>query len=214
MRGMPDWCILFKPGPKARQEYRAFTTRKPSPLVVGIETPDPGRAEKHPDAVHDLVARGVTEARAAELVSVEGEDKVCEKIAHFDWLIANRPRRLKNRAGYLADSIVKDYAAPAGYRPLSSVELAPPSTRSKPEPIDPVHAMLDEVDADPARKAEFNAAAIAHADPADRAAYEKLTRPFDRTLHEAKLRESYARHLLTQETGVAGQYRGCPPLQK
>src|SRR5207248_4158774 len=55
----PDWLMLYTPGPKARAEYRTFTTRGGPKLIV-IEpappAPEPSELER------DLISRGVTEA--------------------------------------------------------------------------------------------------------------------------------------------------------
>lgn len=63
-----------------------------------------------------LIARGVTPATAAEIVLSHPADRVQEKVEVFDWLAGRKDKRVsKNPAGYLAESIRKDYALPRGY---------------------------------------------------------------------------------------------------
>ena len=73
--GRPDWTMMYKPGPKAKAEHLAFTTRG-GPMVPALEPrpapPEPLLlAEAQPTAVEpepmglaaELVERGVTRAR-------------------------------------------------------------------------------------------------------------------------------------------------------
>ena len=64
----------------------------------------------------ELVARGVAARTAAELVSGHPAGRIAEKIRVFDWLLAGGDgTALKRPAGYLIDSIRKDYGVPAGF---------------------------------------------------------------------------------------------------
>ncbi|MEN6406808.1 MAG: replication initiator protein A [Thermoguttaceae bacterium] len=66
-----------------------------------------------------LIERGVTGSTAAELVRIYPADKIKAKLQVFDQLTACRDRRIsKNPAGYLVQSIRKDYMPPAEFRNL------------------------------------------------------------------------------------------------
>ncbi|MGE3819369.1 MAG: replication initiator protein A [Isosphaeraceae bacterium] len=63
-----------------------------------------------------LIDRGVTAAVAAELVLSYSQERVQRKLEVFDWLVERKDKRVsKSPAGYLAESIRKDYAAPRGF---------------------------------------------------------------------------------------------------
>jgi hypothetical protein len=63
-----------------------------------------------------LIARGVTATVAAELVLSHPADRIQLKLEVFDWLVERKDKRVsKNPAGYLAESIRKDYATPRGF---------------------------------------------------------------------------------------------------
>lgn len=82
------------------------------PLDVGspLAGPEPTEQEKA------LIDRGVTAAAAAELALSHSADRVQAKIEIFDWLVIRKDKRIsKNPAGYLAESIRKDYAPPRGF---------------------------------------------------------------------------------------------------
>ena len=66
--------------------------------------------------VRELVARGVTETTARELVGQSSAETLGVKIEVFDWLGEKKDQKIKtNPAGYLVDSIRKNYAPPKGF---------------------------------------------------------------------------------------------------
>jgi hypothetical protein len=84
--------------------------KQTSPALLGkLENTDhPLRGE--------LVARGVTESTAAELVLHYAAEAVAAKIEVFDWLAARKDKRIqKSPAGYLVESIRRDFAVPKGF---------------------------------------------------------------------------------------------------
>ncbi len=63
-----------------------------------------------------LIARGITPAAAAELAGAHPEGRIRAKLEVFDWLAAKGDKRVaRSPAGYLAESIRDDYAAPKGF---------------------------------------------------------------------------------------------------
>ena len=115
----PDWLIFYTPGPKARAEYQAFTSR--GGLVLDVEPaqgPAPAllQPEQQSGLAVALVARGVTAATAAELVGSFPAEQIETQIEALDWLIAKKDRRVsKSPGGYLADAIRKRYTLPEGF---------------------------------------------------------------------------------------------------
>jgi hypothetical protein len=95
-----EWKVVFLAKAKAGQD------------PVPVPAPAPRGLEK------ELVARGVTAGTAAELATGYPPEQVAAKIEVYDWLMENKDKRLStNPAGYLVDSIRKDYAAPNGFEP-------------------------------------------------------------------------------------------------
>jgi hypothetical protein len=78
------------------------------PTETGKDSPHPLKAE--------LVARGVTESTAAELLREHPAASIAEKLEVFDWLSGRNDRRIqRNPAGYLVESIRQYYSAPRGF---------------------------------------------------------------------------------------------------
>lgn len=81
-----------------------------APVLAEPPTPEPN------PLVSELVKRGVTEATAVELVDQHAPEAITAKLDVFDWLVGRGDRKIKtNPAGYLVESIRKDYAPPKGY---------------------------------------------------------------------------------------------------
>lgn len=72
-------------------------------------------ASDHP-LVRELVARGITRDVARQLLAAHGEKRLADKLEVFDHLrIELSPLITKNPAGFLRQSIERDFAPPAGY---------------------------------------------------------------------------------------------------
>ena len=123
--GHPDWIMHYKPGPKARAEYRAFTKRG-GPTVLDIEpfdteipalTFESAEPEQPPPIlVTELMNRGVSPKTASELRAGYPPDLIERQIDVFDWLVEKQDKRVaKSPAGYLVKSIADDYATPKGF---------------------------------------------------------------------------------------------------
>jgi hypothetical protein len=218
--GRPDWTMVYDPGPKAQAEHLAFTTRG-GPMVSTIEPPPAPPAplppaEAPPTAVEpeptglaaELVARGVSRAVAAELAKDFAEDRIRRQIEVVDWLRETKPKRVKDVGAYLADAIRKDFAPPAGFRSRAEraeaeataraqqeqQELARQSKARAQEERDRIRAYWEALP--PGRRAALDAAALAGADPGDRAAYEAASAPPVRRMLQAGLRDAHLRRLL------------------
>jgi hypothetical protein len=88
----------------------------------------PPKAEK-PEKVEtggherELIARGVTPASAAELVTSHAASLIQVKLEVFDWLMDRKDKRiLKSPAGYLVKSIRDDYSSPKGFEAKAEKE--------------------------------------------------------------------------------------------
>jgi hypothetical protein len=80
------------------------------------EDPAPPRKAELASLERELVSRGVTPATATGLIASHPPQRIAVKIEVFDWLLAGGDGLvLKSPAGYLVDSIRKDYVAPKGF---------------------------------------------------------------------------------------------------
>jgi hypothetical protein len=115
--GRPDWTMVYEPGPKAKAEFKAFTS-KGGP-AAGKLKPPPAEPAPDPEPTgpeRELVGRGVSRAVAAELARDFAEDRIRRQVEVVDWLRETKPKRVKDVGAYLAEAIRKDFAAPAGFR--------------------------------------------------------------------------------------------------
>ncbi|MBV8268126.1 MAG: hypothetical protein JO252_17515, partial [Planctomycetaceae bacterium] len=214
--GRADWTMVYEPGPKAKAEHLAFTTRG-GPVVLEIEpspVEPPPPAEAQPPAPgptgleRELVERGVTPSVAAELVRDVPADRIRHQIEVVDWLRETKPKRVKDLGAYLVGAIRGDYAAPAGFEAEAArtaretaeraalereAEARRATARAQAE-RDRVRAYWEALP--PGRRAALDAEALEQADPADRAAYAAATAPPVRRLLRAGLRDAYIRRLL------------------
>jgi hypothetical protein len=106
-----------KVGPR---QWTITLRRRPGLDLQGTDDLDPsGSPLLSPDPTPQelaLIDRGVTPAAAAEIALAHPPDALAEKVEAFDWLVARQDKRVsRNPAGYLAESIRKDYAPPRGF---------------------------------------------------------------------------------------------------
>ncbi len=194
-----NWMIHFKRG------------RSASPRA---EEPTPAA---HP-LVKELVARGVTELTACELIQQQPAGRIEGKIDIFDWMAAKQDQRLrKSPAGYLVESIRRDYAVPKGYIPEAErrrqeaarvreereersdrARTAGEGARAREEH----RAILDHWNSlDPAAQEALDEAAMAGADPL--LLSDSKGMPAIERMYRTSLRNDYIRDLLRekQDTG-------------
>jgi hypothetical protein len=120
--GQADWIMLYKPGPKARADYRAFAKRG-GPVVLEAEpfNDDPLPQLADPEAtplIAELVKCGIAETIAAELVRDYPEDKIRQQIEIVDFRLAGKNAgKIHNPAGVLVSAIKmpSGHAAPKGF---------------------------------------------------------------------------------------------------
>lgn len=75
----------------------------------------PSKPSEHP-LLKELVARGITKDVARDLLRQNNEKLIADKLEVFDFLLQEESAMLsKNPAGFLRQSIEKDYAPPTGY---------------------------------------------------------------------------------------------------
>jgi hypothetical protein len=107
------WTITLK----RQAELELGRLEEPELAVGPLVGPEPTKHEQ------ELVKRGITQATAAELVLTYPEDQIQAKLEAFDWLIAKKDKRVsKNPAGYLAESIRKNYSPPRGFESKAEKE--------------------------------------------------------------------------------------------
>jgi hypothetical protein len=106
--------------PLPREERYQKEGRNWSIRLVRKQPPAPCEIQKREDVDHplksELVARGVTESTAVELVRNYAPDIVAGKLEVFDWFAARKDKRIqKSPAGYLVESIRRDFGLPKGF---------------------------------------------------------------------------------------------------
>lgn len=216
---LPDWIMLYQPGPKARAEFKTFTKRG-GPTVLEME---PFTADLLPQITAEasvlgaeLIERGVTPAVAAELVRQNDAEKIRAQIEHLDWLAEKKPEKIADPAAWLVSAIKTGHAAPKGF--ISKDErqrqqeakqererLAAEDRRRKREEEAHEQAIKRQVAAyweslTTQQQAELQAAADAQADPADLAIEHGPLKRMGQMIR----RDQYIRKLLaTRETEEA-----------
>jgi hypothetical protein len=118
--GLPDWIMLYQPGPKARAEFRAFTKRG-GPVTLEME-PFPAdavatlsAAEPIPPLVAELIGHGVTDGIARQLLAEYDEDKIRHQIEIIGWLVEKKPDKIAEPGAYLVAAIRNGHATPKGF---------------------------------------------------------------------------------------------------
>jgi hypothetical protein len=112
--GQPDWFMHYLPGPKAKAEYREFNDRG-GPNVLEVEPFDDAPPSDTPQATEleqELIQRGVSPAKANDLVRRHSEEKIRFQIECVDWLILKKPEKIEEPGAYLVSAVESDYAAP------------------------------------------------------------------------------------------------------
>lgn len=217
---------FLEPMPKAdrfRRQGREWLVCFRRAGAAGIDGPSPGAgapggppappAEGHP-TVRELMARGVTASTARELVGQYPADRIGSKLEVFDWLSSKEDRRVgKSPAGYLVESIRRDYAPPQGFVPAEErrrreerrilLERQALKERRKREAeqerarreAEAIEAYWDSLDAE--GKAALDAAALQAADPGH---FADLGRsPALQRMQRRVLRQDYVRSLLRDQ---------------
>ncbi|RUL81178.1 replication initiator protein A [Tautonia sociabilis] len=215
-----EWLVFFKRAPSG---VGAGTVAAPASGaaagagagVEGSPALPPSDPEAPAPADHPLVlalsSRGVTEMTARDLVARHPADRIAAKLDAFDWLSSRDDRRIrKSPAGYLVESIRRDYAPPRGYLPPADRQRqaehrerlarealeerdrrAAEQARSRLE-LEAIDSYYDSLPPD--SQASLDAAALAAADPV---ALAQLGRsPALQRLQRRILRQDYIRSLL------------------
>jgi hypothetical protein len=78
--------------------------------------PAPEAAEEPPALLKALLERGVTRAKAEDLIRRHAPERIQQKLEVFDWMARREDRRIgKSPAGWLVKAIEDDYAYPKGF---------------------------------------------------------------------------------------------------
>jgi hypothetical protein len=223
--GNPDWIMLYRPGPKARTEYRAFA-RRGGPAVLEVEPiptdPSPWPAVSGPPPLEaELIGRGITPAMARELVRGHGEEAIRLQIDILDSLPEKKRGKINDPAAYLVTAIRNGHAAPKGFigraerqareeaRQARERQEAEGRCRQR-EQAARERALREEADAyikrlTPAEREALEAEALAGAGPEARQAYEEAAPArFRASVLLGLLREHVARELSRGETPAGG----------
>ena len=132
-----------------------------------------------PDTLERLLKYGVAAATARELVA-QFADRIAEKLALVDWLMARNDRRIpKNPAGFLVAAIRQDYPLPKDYLKMvkraakvRKVAIASGSPKPTNQAVDTTGAYLQALPAEAVGRLEV--AALGAATSLERASYERL----------------------------------------
>ena len=205
--GRPDWLMHYEPGPKAKAEFRRFTTRG-GPAAIEVEAAAPGPDPGPTGPEQELVSRGVTRGVAAELLREFSADHIRSKIEHVDWLRAKEPERVADVGAYLGGASRGDYRAPHGFRSKAErqqleqvkreqlrreaeARLVKAREREEQARVDAYWAGLT-----PAGRAQIEADALSCADTTTREGYEQATLPALKRVQLKFIREAHIRGLL------------------
>jgi hypothetical protein len=211
--GIPDWIMLYQPGPKARAEYRAFTKRG-GPVMLEMapftaEIPHPLPAAVSPPLVAELIGHGVTDSIARQLVAEYDEDKIQQQIEIVDWLVEKKPDKIAEPGAYLVAAIRNGHATPKGFVSAAERRKQQEAKEAKEQADAANRRQKQEADAQARRekelvngyyanlsveqKAEHDAAAIAQADAEEL----KLIEPGPmKKIGMTIIRDNYSRKLL------------------
>jgi hypothetical protein len=223
--GDPDWIMLYRPGPKARAEYRAFA-RRGGLVVLEVEPlvpdPPPRLAAPGPSPLEaELIGRGITPAVAGDLVREHGEEAIRLQIEILDGLPEKRRGKIADPAAYLVTAVRNGHAAPKGFVGRAECQAREEARqarerqeaearRRRREEAARERALREEVDAylgrlTPAEREALEAEALTRADPEARRAYEEATPARLRaTLRLGLLREHVARKLSRGAIPIGG----------
>ena len=129
-----SWRIVFarnrKQQPVAEPQSATDVTAKAAapPLLPDIAYAPPAHDAPCPPPeglAKELINRGVTDTAVPALLAQYSPERIAHQIDVFDWLVETKNRNVTkadNPAGYLIDSIRKNYRAPKGYQPKAERE--------------------------------------------------------------------------------------------
>ena len=179
-------------------EVDAYEVHEPSPLE------------------RELIARGIAEHTAAELVASYPPERIESQIERFDWSKTRQPKSIaKSDGGFLAEAIRKNYPMPNGFESKADREQRETAEKLKKqqereEAQRAKAAKQREADLD--RKAferwdamstgeriETEAAALAWVEESVRQSYEKSTQANFKRAFLERIRQSYLRDLIDRE---------------
>jgi hypothetical protein len=106
-----------------RQEGRGWIIRLSQVVAAPLPAPKILAENEEPPLLGQLVNRGVTRVKVAELVQKHPAKTIEAKIEIYDYLVEKKDKRVeKNPAGWLVKAIEDDYPAPKGFK--SAVQRA------------------------------------------------------------------------------------------
>ena len=117
--GKIDWIILYKPGSKARAEFKTFNKRG-GPSIVEIEplSPAPMLSLLPPEPSPleaALIAHGVSAATAATMVAQYDAERIAVQIEVLEWMESKKPGKVTDPAAWLVIAIKNNHAKPKSF---------------------------------------------------------------------------------------------------
>jgi hypothetical protein len=121
--GVPDWEMLYTPGPKAVAEFEAFTNRQArlqsqtGARAAAAETAPP-LPPGETDLLAQMVRRGISEKKSRELLAnLKPSQEVMDQLEYVDSLIAKDSKgRVENPPGLYVFYIRDNIAPPADFQ--------------------------------------------------------------------------------------------------
>lgn len=231
--GKLDWTMIYTPGEKAREEYRTFSSQG-GPRTLYVDRSASGSVPalsslgavqvfevdayevRQPSPLErELIARGIAEHTAAQLVASYPAERIESQIERFDWSKDKAPRSIaKNDGGFLAEAIRKNYPMPNGFeskadREKRQAEEKLKKQQEREEAARAKAAQQREADLDrkaferwekmsPGERMETEAEALASVEDSVRRSYDKSPPKFKRVFLE-RIRQGYLRDLIDRE---------------
>ncbi len=94
--------------------------------------PAPVPATESPPLLKALVQRGVSRAKAEDLIRQHTRERIQQKLEIFDWMGERKDKRIgKNPAGWLVKAIEDDYAVPNGFESKEDREAREEAQRER-----------------------------------------------------------------------------------
>lgn len=225
--GRPDWFMLYKPGPKARADYRAFNKKHGLPADEDGDEPadsEPVASLPAPDATlissplaQELVNRGVTPAVADELVRDYDAEKIRQQLEVLDWHDSTKPGKITEPAAWLVTAIKNGHDVPKKFvsradreRKIEATRKAEQERNEKAQRKRRQEAADRKEQADvraywnaltPKQQEELQTAADASATPEELAQQTGTFKPWGQRLR----REEYIRQLLKSRDQVSAE---------
>jgi hypothetical protein len=117
--GKIDWIMFYKPGNKARADFKTFNKRG-GPSIVEIEplSPQPilSLLPPGPSPLEAaLIGHGISRATAAAMAGQYDAERIAVQIEVLEWMESKKPGKITDPAAWLVIAIKNNHAKPKGF---------------------------------------------------------------------------------------------------